>query len=519
MLVTTTIPDYVSLFVVTLTIVYVIHILYLNKKYPYPGPFFAKLTPLWLYFHTYRGTEASTIRAQHLRYNSPIIRIAPRHLSISNQDNDPEKHNPVREIYVYKSGLRKPDFYGNFDVDGHQTIFSTPDPQRRALRAKAVLPLFALNRIGEGFEHDGGACHALVNRLIERLERWKSLAVESGKAQKLDILNECRRLATDVTTEYLCGQAYGALEEDGLLSGSKGQMIEPALNLRPETSTANAFVDSYVEVGPFFLLPPRIFKMITRSLEWIFPSAARDLSMARVHAYCKERVLNAEEGDDTYQSRLLFNAALSSEETIAQVKDIVFAGTDTSSTAQATLIFHLINRPELLSNLKDEFLQTPDGNRPLFDATIKEGLRLGFVNPPRLARIVPPNVPDFTLLGKPIPPGTILGCSSYCLHSDPHYFPDPFYFKPERWLEASNDKATINRMNACMMPFGAGIRQCIARNLATQEFVSTTEALIRSGVLEGMKTVSNRIQRLEWFNSRLSSEGRLDVWLPAGTEV
>lgn len=100
-----------------------------------PGPLLPKVTSLWLHYHAYIGDEASTIHCLHLQYG-PYVRVSPNEVDISDADAIPA-------IYVKQSGFPKADCYANFDIDGHKTIFSTTDHEHRAIRAKAVVPLFS----------------------------------------------------------------------------------------------------------------------------------------------------------------------------------------------------------------------------------------------------------------------------------------------------------------------------------------------------------------------------------------
>lgn len=94
----------------------------------------------------------------------------------------------------------------------------------------------------------------------------------------------------------------------------------------------------------------------------------------------------------------------------------------------------------------------------------------------------------------------------YTLHLNPTTFPDPFAFKPERWLEDPTPE-----MQRDWIPFGMGSRQCIARNLAMTELFLATRALARTNVLEGAEAVGEKIEMMEWFNSRIKGE-RIEVW-------
>lgn len=144
------------------------------------------------------------------------------------------------------------------------------------------------------------------------------------------------------------------------------------------------------------------------------------------------------------------------------------------------------------------------------DAVIREGLRISMANPTRLPRVVPPQGFNFTANNGTrysIPAGTLASLQIYTLHFNPDVYPDPFSFKPERWL----DNPTTE-MQRDFIPFGLGPRQCIARNLATQELFLAVRAIAREKVLDGAKPISDRIEILEWFNSRVVGE-RIDlIW-------
>ena len=59
------------------------------------------------------------------------------------------------------------------------------------------------------------------------------------------------------------------------------------------------------------------------------------------------------------------------------------------------------------------------------------------------------------------------GVPAYALHHTPEYFPDPWSFKPERWIESDTvSKEEIAHSRKAFTPFGIGIRQCAGKNLA-----------------------------------------------------
>lgn len=125
-------------------------------------------------------------------------------------------------------------------------------------------------------------------------------------------------------------------------------------------------------------------------------------------------------------------------------------------------------------------------------------------NPTRLPRTVPPRGFDFKdSKGNAyhFPAGTQIGAQIYTLHTNPNVFPEPFAFKPERWLENPTPE-----MQRDWIPFSLGQRQCIARNLAMQELFLAIRAIARDNVLAGAKPVAEKVEILEWFNSKVIGE-------------
>lgn len=58
-----------------------------------------------------------------------------------------------------------------------------------------------------------------------------------------------------------------------------------------------------------------------------------------------------------------------------------------------------------------------------------------------------------------IPKRTPIGESSRILHHDPKYFPDPFKFKPERWI--TQDRKRNVHLEMYILSFSMGSRMCL----------------------------------------------------------
>lgn len=71
----------------------------------------------------------------------------------------------------------------------------------------------------------------------------------------------------------------------------------------------------------------------------------------------------------------------------------------------------------------------------------------------------------FVVDGHVIPRGTMVVVNTYCIMHNEEYFPDPFAFKPERWLDEANSK-TLRR---AFVPFGTGEAMCLGKGIAYLE--------------------------------------------------
>ncbi len=90
---------------------------------------------------------------------------------------------------------------------------------------------------------------------------------------------------------------------------------------------------------------------------------------------------------------------------------------------------------------------------PILNGVCQEALRIHAPIPAYLERLVPED--GFQIGGYAIPKGTIIGMQAYTNHRDPHVYPEPDKFNPERWFEPTAD------MKANFIPFSAGPRACI----------------------------------------------------------
>ncbi|OJD13508.1 hypothetical protein AJ78_06055 [Emergomyces pasteurianus Ep9510] len=304
-----------------------------------PGPLIARLTPLWLWNLTWRGIECRTITALHKRYG-PVVRIAPNEVDISDGA-------ALHAVYVKSGGFVKNPVYANYDIDGFKTIFSVLDPVHRAVRAKAVAPVFAQQAVLRG----RAVVQRAVDATVAELERGRAAADPATSRRPsppppvVDILNLFRCLAIDAVSAYLFGQSFNSLNHND--NGDNNSNTENRL-------TATPFVDNFAAGGRFFYLPGWVFNHVDhwaakfdKNKEQIATSTAivKEFATRVVDRSIAEEENDADAHANTYQGRLL-HAGISRDETIAQVLDVMFAGTDGIAMTISVLCWYLSRHPD-----------------------------------------------------------------------------------------------------------------------------------------------------------------------------
>lgn len=302
-----------TLLLITLPLTLLTSLLYRAFFHPLssvPGPLICKLTSLWTWYHSYIGDECTRINDLHALYG-PVLRIAPNEVIIADGA-------ALQPIYNERGGFRKADCYANFDIEGHETIFSTRDAEYRAKRSKAVVPMFSMKRIMERQD----VIEPCVQRFMRRMRE------EAKGGQRVNVLNLCRSLALDAVSSYLFGRPYGGIEE------------------KSDRLSASNFVDVLVAVGRFFFLPNWLFLALELTSERLFPNQEAEESGSKVDSFAQQLVAETDGGDDTYQGRLK-KAGISDHEIEVQCKDLIFAGTDSTGTNLSTICWWLAKRPDV----------------------------------------------------------------------------------------------------------------------------------------------------------------------------
>ena len=88
-----------------------------------------------------------------------------------------------------------------------------------------------------------------------------------------------------------------------------------------------------------------------------------------------------------------------------------------------------------------------------------------------------------------LPYGTLINSCLYAVHYDPDYWPDPYEFKPERFLP-ENKKDIVN---CSFMTFGAGPRMCPGVRFAFVNIKHTLIEILRKYNIKTCPSTPNEV--------------------------
>ena len=149
-----------------------------------------------------------------------------------------------------------------------------------------------------------------------------------------------------------------------------------------------------------------------------------------------------------------------------QLMTLLLAGHETTATALAWTFDLILRHPAVLERLREELAA---GEEDYLRATITESLRLRPVVPLAGRRLAT----ELSVDGLDLPAGTDVAPAIWLTHTRADVYPEPFAFKPERFLEDPPD-------TYAWIPFGGGMRRCIGAAFAEFEMrVVLREVLTR----------------------------------------
>jgi cytochrome P450 len=159
---------------------------------------------------------------------------------------------------------------------------------------------------------------------------------------------------------------------------------------------------------------------------------------------------------------------MSDQELRDELMTLLVAGHETTASSLAWAFAILPHQPETMARLVEE-VDRADGDEYL-TATIHETMRHRPVLPNAAPRFVTRGI---EIGGWNYPEGVSLVASSYLVHHDPDIYPDPYAYRPERFVGTKPGTYT-------WIPFGGGRRRCLGASFALLEMKLVMESVLRT---------------------------------------
>jgi hypothetical protein len=192
-------------------------------------------------------------------------------------------------------------------------------------------------------------------------------------------------------------------------------------------------------------------------------------------------------GDDILamllQARHEDGSPMSDDELRDELMTALTAGHETTASQLAWAFERLAREPGVMQRLAAE-IDAGESDEYL-TAVIYEVMRRRPVLPnaePRLAKV------PVTIGGFRYPAGVSLLASAYLVHHDPEIYPEPYAFRPERFVGTAPGTYT-------WIPFGGGRRRCLGASFAMQEMKIVLRAAVARFELAPAATRPERIAR------------------------
>jgi cytochrome P450 len=337
-----------------------------------------------------------------------------------------------------------------------------PDVLHPGEGARVLQPLVGDNSV---ILLDGGA-HMEQRKLMlpafhgERIERLTGLVEEVAEREVAGWEGnvELQPRLQSLTLEIILRAVFG-LDPGPRLDAVRGRL-----------TTLLAYGDN-----PITLLPepsPRILRLLNRGGPLRGFLTHREATDRLLFELIEERRRDTADRDDVLSLLLEARHEDGSQMTAQELRDelmtLLVAGHETTASTLAWAFERLARTPRALAALTDE---VRDGRGDSYlTATIQETLRRRPVLPNTAPRLIKQPI---EIGGWLYSTGASLVASAYLLHHDADLYPDPYAFRPERFLDEPPGTYT-------WIPFGGGRRRCLGSSFAMLEMKIVISSVLRA---------------------------------------
>ncbi|KAI0389029.1 cytochrome P450 [Xylariaceae sp. FL0594] len=423
--------------------------LLLHPLQKYPGPPAAKLSDAYNGWYSFRKRLHLTSIEDHAKYG-PVMRHGPNKLLFNTATalHDIYDNDRIVKSYINSAIIQTPGVYSLFTVidrDAHRT--------KRRIVGSVV---------------NDRSMRIFEPTMQEQVDLFiKHLSECATRSEPVNMTQRVTYLACDVIALLALGFPL-KLQSEERYRFMVGGMFR-----------ANHLANTRMQW--FRLHQLRVFSLLN-----YFTRDTREQYKRMIEAMIKSRLSEAK--DVRHDLFSIVSTASSQGEDIrvsdvwTEVVSFFPAGAFSTSAGICALFFYLSHNKtcydKLVAEIRSTFASSSEicagpklSGCQYLRACIDEALRTSPPVPGTLWREVAAEEKGRPVFidGQVIPPNTQVGVNIYALHHNEKYFPDPFTFKPERWLPSETSAAERERMNEAFTPFSIGYRGCAGKPMAYLE--------------------------------------------------
>src|SRR4051794_17578332 len=338
----------------------------------------------------------------------------------------------------------------------------------------ALEPMFGLRSV---FLADG-AEHGRKRKLLmpafhgERMAAWRGrmLAVADREVDRwtagsrLVLHPRMTAITEDVIFEVVFG--LGAGEREERLRQALTEMVEAAMRA---AGVLLGFIERGSRVRRLPLTPwGRYQRMIDRTDALLY----EEIRVRRADPGLAER-------DDVFSTLVQAvderGEPMDDEELRDELMSLLLAGAESSATTLAWAFDLLARHPEALRRAR--------ADEAYLGAVLQETMRLRPVAHMPGRRLAT----EFQVGPYTLPAGMTVAIPAYLVHHRPDVYPDPYAFRPERFLDAPPGAFG-------WVPFGGGARRCVGASFATLEMKCVLSTVLRRVSLRPARRRPERVR-------------------------
>jgi cytochrome P450 family 135 len=307
----------------------------------------------------------------------------------------------------------------------------------------------------------------------ERMRRYEDVMAEVAREEierwPLGEARPVRPAMQSITLEVIMRTVFGVQDE------ARRERLRETLASALEWGTDPRRMAMLAALGPQRVARARMFRRVREPADALIYEEIR----------LRRDAPDLEERDDVLslllQARHEDGSPMSDEELRDELMTLLVAGHETTASSLAWSVERLVRNPQALDRLREDI---DAGGDEYLDAVCKETLRLRPILSLVLRRLTEP----MEIGGRLLPAGVNLAPCIYLVHRRPDVYPDPFAFRPERFLERPAGTYT-------WIPFGGGVRRCLGATFALFEMKVVLRELVSRLELRASDPRPERITR------------------------